>query len=81
VQRLRDGSRKVTHISEITGMEGDVVTMQDLFYFDFRAKTRTARSSAHRNPAACVPNSTTRRASSGLARNLLEVMGEAYGVC
>ncbi len=31
VQRLRDGSRKVTHITEVTGMEGDVVTLQDLF--------------------------------------------------
>ena len=32
--RLRDGSRKITHISEIIGMEGDVVTMQDLFIFE-----------------------------------------------
>jgi pilus assembly protein CpaF len=31
VSRLRDGSRRVTHISEITGMEGEVITMQDLF--------------------------------------------------
>ena len=34
VQRLRDGSRKVTHVSEITGMEGEVVTMQDLFILE-----------------------------------------------
>jgi len=32
--RLRDGSRKVMQISEITGMEGDVITMQDLFVFE-----------------------------------------------
>lgn len=31
--RLRDGSRKVTSISEISGMEGDVITMQELFRF------------------------------------------------
>ncbi len=31
VSRMRDGSRRVTHITEITGMEGEVVTMQDLF--------------------------------------------------
>lgn len=31
VSRMRDGSRRITHISEITGMEGDVITMQDLF--------------------------------------------------
>ena len=33
-RRLRDGSRRVTHCSEITGMEGQVVTMQDIFVFD-----------------------------------------------
>jgi pilus assembly protein CpaF len=33
IARLSDGSRRVTHVSELTGMEGDVVTMQDLFRF------------------------------------------------
>jgi pilus assembly protein CpaF len=32
--RLSDGTRKVTAISEITGMEGEVITMQDIFVFD-----------------------------------------------
>jgi len=32
--RLSDGSRKVTSISEITGMEGDVITMQEIFVFE-----------------------------------------------
>lgn len=31
VSRMRDGSRRITHISEVTGMEGEVITMQDLF--------------------------------------------------
>src|SRR5436190_6415176 len=35
--RLRDGSRRVTHITEIVGMEGEVITLQDLFLFDFKA--------------------------------------------
>ncbi len=33
VSRLSDGSRKVMRISEITGMEGDIIMMQDLFEF------------------------------------------------
>ena len=33
--RLRDGSRRVTHVSEVQGMEGDVIVLQDLFVFDF----------------------------------------------
>ncbi|MGH2693848.1 MAG: CpaF family protein, partial [Actinomycetota bacterium] len=32
-----DGSRRVTHVTEVVGMEGDVVTLQDVFLFDFRA--------------------------------------------
>jgi pilus assembly protein CpaF len=32
--RLRDGSRKVTHISEVQGMEGDKIILQDIFLFD-----------------------------------------------
>ena len=36
VSRLSDGTRKVTSITEITGMEGDIVAMQDIFVFDKR---------------------------------------------
>jgi pilus assembly protein CpaF len=35
--RLRDGTRRITHVTEVTGMEGDVITLQDLFVFDHRA--------------------------------------------
>lgn len=34
ISRLTDGSRRVTHITEISGMEGDVVTMSDIFKFE-----------------------------------------------
>jgi pilus assembly protein CpaF len=37
VARLKDGTRRITHITEVLGMEGDVVTLQDLFTFDYRA--------------------------------------------
>lgn len=40
--RLRDGSRRVTEIAEITGMEGDIITMQNLFVFEY-VKTSGAR--------------------------------------
>jgi pilus assembly protein CpaF len=33
-QRLRDGSRRITHITEVVGMEGEVITLQDIFVFD-----------------------------------------------
>jgi pilus assembly protein CpaF len=33
--RLRDGTRRITHITEVQGMEGDVIVLQDVFLFDF----------------------------------------------
>jgi pilus assembly protein CpaF len=35
--RLRDGTRRITHITEVTGMESDTITLQDLFLFDYHA--------------------------------------------
>ncbi len=35
--RLKDGTRRITHITEIEGMEGDIITLQDVFTFDFHA--------------------------------------------
>ena len=32
--RLKDGTRKITHITEVQGMEGDVIVMQDVFVFE-----------------------------------------------
>jgi pilus assembly protein CpaF len=32
--RLRDGSRRITHITEVLGLEGDVITTQDLFVYE-----------------------------------------------
>ena len=37
IQRLRDGSRRVTHVTEVVGMEGDTVVLQDAFTFDYSA--------------------------------------------
>jgi len=33
-ERMRDGTRKITHITEISGMEGEVITMTDIFVFE-----------------------------------------------
>ena len=49
--RMSDGTRRVTSISEITGMEGDVITMQEIFV-SRSGVTRTARSSADSAPPA-----------------------------
>ncbi len=38
ISRMRDGHRRITHISEIVGMEGDVITMHDLFTFQIKGE-------------------------------------------
>ena len=35
--RLKDGTRRMTHVTEIVGMEGDIITLQDVFLFDYSA--------------------------------------------
>ena len=35
VSRLKDGTRRVTHVTEVEGMEGEIITLQDLFLFDY----------------------------------------------
>jgi pilus assembly protein CpaF len=37
LSRMQDGSRRVTHITEVAGMEGAVITLQDLYRFDYSA--------------------------------------------
>ena len=37
VSRLKDGTRRITHVTEVLGMEGDIVTLQDIYEFDFAA--------------------------------------------
>ena len=35
--RMKDGVRRITHVTEVVGMEGDIITLQDLFVFDYNA--------------------------------------------
>jgi pilus assembly protein CpaF len=37
VERFRDGSRRVSHVTEVLGMEGEVITLQDIYKYDYKA--------------------------------------------
>jgi pilus assembly protein CpaF len=41
--RLRDGSRRITHITEVIGMEGDVIITQDLILYDIKGEDANGR--------------------------------------
>ncbi len=55
ISRERDGSRKVTHISEITKMEGDIITMQDLFLYRHDGWTDDGQMVGKHIPTGTVP--------------------------
>jgi len=78
VQRLRDGSRKVTHVTEITGMEGEVVTMQDLFRFEYEGEDEFGRIIGRQKSTGLRPILFERARQYGLEKRLIEVMAEAY---
>ncbi len=42
VDRFRDGSRRISHVTEVTGMEGEIVTLQDIYKYDYRTSTLVA---------------------------------------
>jgi pilus assembly protein CpaF len=48
IQRLVDGSRRITHVSEVLGMEADVVTLQDIFVASPPAEDEAIHGGAHR---------------------------------
>ncbi|MBU8537355.1 CpaF family protein [Falsiroseomonas tokyonensis] len=43
VQRMRDGQRRVTHVTEICGLEGEVVTLNDVFLFEYQGEDANGR--------------------------------------
>jgi len=54
--RLRDGSRKVTHITEVLGMEGETITLQNLIVFDITGEDANGRiAGRHRSTGIARP--------------------------
>jgi len=74
VSRMRDGVRRVTHISEVVGMEGDVITMQDLFTFDFKGERPDGRLYGEFKCTGIRPHFLPKAAYFSLDKTLLEAM-------
>jgi pilus assembly protein CpaF len=65
--RLRDGSRKIMNITEITGMEGDTVVMQDIFRFDEEGETEEGKVMGNFVPGGIRPNCEQRLRNHGFS--------------
>jgi pilus assembly protein CpaF len=64
--RLSDGSRKVTSVSEITGMEGDVITMQEIFVFEKMGVTQDGKVIGRFRATGVRPKCCERLKASGI---------------
>ena len=72
--RLRDGTRKVTHVTEVVGMEGDVITLQDLFVYEYEGEDSEGGVIGHHRPTGLRPVFWERARYFGLERKLAEAL-------
>jgi pilus assembly protein CpaF len=75
VSRMRDGVRRITSIMEIVGMEGEVITTQDLFTYKYEGEQADGKLSGTFVSAGLRPHFTPRAEYYGLDRALLEAIG------
>ena len=75
ISRMRDGMRRITYISEIVGMEGDVITMQDLFTYQFKGEDENGKILGEFVSTGVRPHFLARAAYYGLDKELMEAMG------
>ncbi len=66
VARFNDGTRRITHITEITGMEEDVVSMQDVFVFDKRGVSTEGKVVGNFLATGIRPKCAEKLAASGI---------------
>ncbi|MDP2378612.1 CpaF family protein [Reyranella sp.] len=77
-QRLRDGSRRITHITEILGMEGDVPITQDLFVYEIQGEDRDGKIvGQHRSTGIGHPKCWERARYYGEEKNLAAALAAA----
>jgi pilus assembly protein CpaF len=75
IARMRDGMRRITHISEIVGMEGDIITTQDLFTFQFEGEGEDGSIRGNFKTSGLRPHFAPNAAYFGLDKRLMEAMG------
>jgi pilus assembly protein CpaF len=83
--RLRDGSRRITHITEVMGMEGEVIITQDVFVYEMMGEDANGRLiGRHRATGIGRPKFWERakyfgdEKRLGAALDAAEIAGEAY---
>ena len=73
--RLRDGSRKITHVTEVVGMEGEVVTLQDLYVYELQGEDENGRIVGQHKPTGLRPAFWDKAKYFGKERELAAALG------
>ncbi len=66
ISRLQDGSRKVTHVTEVSGMEGDTITLQDIFLFKLDRVDEDGKVHGAMKPTGIRPGFASKFAIAGI---------------
>lgn len=66
VTRLQDGSRRVSHVTEVSGMEGETVTLQDIFKFELDHVDQDGKVHGAMRPTGIRPNFAAKFALAGI---------------
>jgi len=74
ISRMRDGVRRITHITEVIGMEGEVVITQDLFVYEFKGEAADGNLSGVFKSTGLRPHFLPRAAYYGLDKVLMEAV-------
>lgn len=74
ISRMRDGKRRITHVTEVIGMEGEVVTTQDLFTFEFEGEDAEGNLFGSFKSSGLRPAFSDRAKYFGLDQALLDAM-------
>ncbi len=74
VNRMRDGMRRVTDVIEVVGMEGEIITTQELFSFQFQGEAADGRLRGVFKSSGVRPHFLPRAEYFGLDRPLLEII-------
>jgi pilus assembly protein CpaF len=78
--RLRDGSRRITHITEVVGMEGDVIITQDLFVYEIVGEDANGKIiGRHRSTGIARPHFWDRARYYNEERRLAEALKSQRG--
>jgi pilus assembly protein CpaF len=77
VERMRDGVRRVTQITEVCGLEGDVVTLNDIFQFEFESESGEGRIHGSYRVSRNRPSFAQRLAYFGVDRQWNQALEDA----